>query len=127
MSFQFQVFFFGDEIVEIISVGKVLSNLKRWTIILFFTLFFNVFTYLEEFGFEFGISSLISYLISNSILIIKSIKIPVDTIINLLSKEGFKKEHIEKFLYQKYNKDFKIYFLILGISFVYKVVISKNK
>lgn len=120
-------FLFGDEIVEIKTFGKVLSNCKRWIIIIFFTLFFNAFSYLGEIGFEISTSFSASYFISNLFPIIKTIKIPVDTIINSLSKEGFKKEHLQKFIVQNYNDYFFIYFFVFSLILYFKSILMYNK
>ena len=118
-------FLFGDEIVEIRSFGNVLSNLKRWIILIFFSLFFNILLYFGDVGFEISISFLISYFISNLIPIYKGIKIPVDTIVNSLTKEGFKGEHLEQFIYQKYYRYFYIYIFAFGLILAFKCILMK--
>ena len=118
-------FLFGDEIVEMRSLGKVLTNFKRWIIIIFFSLFFNSLLYFGEFGLEISLSFTISYLTSNLLTIAEKIKLPVDTIINSLLEEGFKSEHLEKFTHPKYIKYFYIYLAVFSLTLLLKIIIIK--
>ena len=146
ISFLVSGFLLGDEFVEMLSSGLILSNAIRWPIIIAFTAssFIIIFIYylinkkmgkvlpkdikiIEEIRIIFIIynSFLPAYFLTNCISIALSHKIPVDSI-RSLANEGFKKEYLKEFLYEKYYI-YIIVFWIISAIFTIKKIILFNK
>ena len=117
-------FLFGDELVEIITLySKVLLNYQRWLIISGSSVIFNfliIFDYIfcDNIGFMISSSFSFAYFISNIALIGFEKKIPIDTIINSLIKEGFDISYMEMFR----NPGYYIYFIIYLILFLVNII-----
>ena len=121
-------FFFGEEIIEIIYIYyDNLNNWLRWLIICLFTIIFNLFLFIDKWkknsAYVICSSLLQSYFISNIVSIANSKKIPINTIINSLEKEGFEHSFMKEFIYPKYYIYFIIYIIIFIIVLIFKCVL----
>ena len=145
ISFLVSGFLLGDEFVEMLSFRLILPNSIRWVIIIVFMIssFIIILIYcliavkmgkilkkdinielLEKIRIIFIIynSFLPAYFLINCITIALSHKIPVDTI-RSLSNEGFKKEYLKEFLYEKYFIYIIVFWLICAIFTIKKYIL----
>ena len=140
ISFLVSGFLLGDQFVEMLSFRFILSNKARWLIISAFTVssFIIILLYYLITGkkdekltkdiriiFIIYTSFLPAYFITNMLSISSSHKIPVDTI-RSLANEGFKKEYLKEFLYEKYYKYIIAFWIISAICSIVKII-SFNK
>lgn len=146
VSFLVSGFLLGDEFVEMLSFRFILSNTERWLIIVGFTISSFIvipiyFLVLKKRGkvlpknielienlqeiFIIYNSFLNSYFLINLISIALSHKIPIDTI-RMLTNEGFIKEYLKDFLYEKYFIYIICYWILWVVLILIKFVCLKK-
>ena len=146
VSFLVSGFLLGDEFVEMLSFRFILSNTERWLIIVGFTISSFIvipiyFLVLKKRGkvlpknielienlqeiFIIYNSFLNSYFLINLISIALSHKIPIDTI-RMLTNEGFIKEYLKDFLYEKYFIYIICYWILWVVLMIFKFALFKK-